>query len=100
MRICIPVKETDGLSSRVAKKLKKAKAFAIIDIDDKNNVEDIRFIENDIDKEDIIPLLASYAIDIFIVNEIGKEDEEQILDMGIDLVKDAYGRIERILQQL
>lgn len=100
MRICIPVKEIDGLSSRVSKKLTKAKAFAIIDIDDKNNVEDIRFIENVIDKEDIIPLLASYAVDIFIVNEIGKEDEEQILDMGIDLVKGAYGRIERILQQL
>ena len=100
MRVCIPVKEIDGLSSRVAKKLKNAKAFAIIDLDDKNNVEDIRFIENDIDKEDIIPLLASYAIDILVVNEIGKEDEEQILDMGIDLVKGAYGRIDRILQQL
>ena len=100
MRICIPVKEINGLSSRVAKKLKNAKAFSIIDLDDNNNVEDIRFIENNIDKEDIIPLLASYAVDMFVVNEIGKEDEEQILDMGIDLVKDAYGRIERILQQL
>ena len=100
MRICIPVKETDGLSSRVAKKIKSAKAFAIIDISETGQIEDIRFIENNMDPDEVIPFLASRAVDLFVVNEISKDDEDMILDMGIDLVKGAYGRLERVLENL
>jgi len=100
MRICIPVKEQDGLSSRIAKKLKTAKAFAIIDMTSPESIDEIRFIDNNLDKDEVIPYLASHGIDMFVVNEISKEDEEAILGMGIDLVKGAYGRIKNVLNQL
>jgi len=52
------------------------------------------------DPDEVIPFLASRAVDLFVVNEISKDDEDMILDMGIDLVKGAYGRLERVLENL
>ena len=101
MRICIPVKEKNGLGSRVAKKLRTAKAFAIIDMESPSQIDDIRFIEaENLEKDEIIPFLASHGIDLFVVNEITEEDKNTILDMGIDIVTDAFGRINTVLEKL
>ncbi len=100
MRICIPVKEENGLQSRVAKKIKSAKAFAIIDLSPSGKISDIQFIPNNMEHDEIIPYLASHDIDLFIVGEISKDDEEMILSMGIDIVKEAFGRVESVLKRL